>query len=129
MPAILPFSMPWGPECNDPHRWIDLSDPYLGYGRSLRCPENYDPNPRPGEVGLGMTYDTGQDLTGWSAEWVITKPSGSICYRSGCIDDTSVTLISDIDLFTEPGVYTFHLHLCSAGRTWPHRCLKIAVQC
>ena len=129
--ASLPVFFPFGAYATDPHRWLDLRNPYLGFSgrRRTACIEVHDIAPRVGEVGLGMTYEIGEEADEWACSWKVTKPDGTVHWYQGAIEDSAAILISDDTLFDQGGSYAFQAILYQSGRTWPQDCLSVYCVC
>lgn len=127
----MPISMPFGDYATEPHRWIDLKNPYLGFASARRrgCLEVNDPNPKVGEIGIGLRYEVGEGADEWSCEWKVTRPNGTVHWYQGTIEDTVAILMPDDSVFTEGGAYGIQAVLYRNGRQWPQDCVSVYCVC
>lgn len=131
MPALPPAFSLYADYVSDPHRWIDLRNPYLGFGGRRRnaCLEVNDYAPKVGEIGLGLRMEIGEDADEWSCQWKVTKPDGTEHWYQGAIEDTDATLVADDSVFDMEGSYSFQAMLYQSGRVWPQECMKVYCNC
>lgn len=114
----------------DVNRWLDVSAPYLGFGRRRKanCIERTDVIPRLGEAGLGLMFPIPTEIQSpaWGVSWLVIKPDNSNHWLNGFIENGYARIITDNTIFTLPGAYEIQAYLFNGSRLWPQTPVIVA---